>query len=77
MTSPRALLFSLAATVCGFIFAIVVVTDQASSTPTSPVDVVMAPSHVSVVAQDVSDLNAVPFTVALEPAASHFQLQAR
>ena len=77
MTSPRALLFSLAATVCGFIFAIVVVTDQASSTPTSAVDVAMAPSHVSVVAQDVSDLNAVPFTVALEPAASHFQLQAR
>ena len=77
MTSPRALLFSLAATVCGFIFAIVVVADQASSTPTSAVDVAMAPGHVSVVAQDVSDFNAVPFTVALEPAASHLQLQVR
>ena len=52
MTSPRALFLSIAATVCGFILALVGVIGQASHAATPVVDAAMAPSTVAVVAQD-------------------------
>ena len=70
MTSPFALLLSIAGTVCVFILALIGIIADAASAPTPAVDAAMAPSTVAVVAQDVSHDDPVPYTVALEPAAS-------
>ena len=70
MTSPRALLLSLAATVCGFVLALVAVVGQASNAATPVVESALAPSTVAVVAQEITPGHPVPFTVALEPATS-------
>ena len=70
MTSPRALLLSIAATMCCFIITLILVAGQASTAPTSAVDAAMAPGIVSAVAKDVGRVDPVAYTVALEPAAS-------
>jgi hypothetical protein len=71
MTSPRALFLSLAATVCGFALALAVVIGGASSAATPVVETAMASSTVAVVAQEISQVESVPFTIALGAAASY------
>lgn len=71
MTSPCALLLSIAATVCGFIITLVAVVGQASIAPTPAGGTAMAPGIVSTVVQEVSHVDPVTFVVAVEPAASH------
>jgi hypothetical protein len=73
MTSPFALLLSIAGTVCMFILALIGIIADAAVAPSSAVGAAMAPRTVAVVAQDVSHGEAVTYTVALEPAASHTQ----
>ena len=54
MTSPRALLLSIAATLCGFVLALVAVVGQASTARHPRGGVALAPSTVAVVAQEIS-----------------------
>ena len=68
MTSPRALLCSLAATVCGFVLVLVVVIGQASQAATPVVASATVFSPVSVVAQEIRDVEPVAWTVAWESA---------
>ena len=77
MTSPRILLLSIAATVCGFILALVGVIGQASIAHTPAGGTARAPGIVSAVTQDVSHGDPVPFAVALEPAARRPHARAR
>jgi hypothetical protein len=70
MTSPRALFFSIAATICGFALVLVVVAGQASHAAAPVVRAALAPSTVSVVAQEVRHVAPVTLTVAWEPGAS-------
>jgi hypothetical protein len=71
MTSPFALLLSMAGTACIFIIALVGIIADATIAPTPAAGATMAPRIVSAVAQDVSHGDPVAYTVALEPAASH------
>jgi hypothetical protein len=68
MTSPRALFLSLAATICAFAFALVVISSQASQAATPVVASAHAPSTVAVVAQELSQDESVAWTVVWEPA---------
>ena len=70
MTSPHMLLLSLAATVCGFVLALVAVIGQASNSATPVAESALAPSSVVVVAQEVNHVDSVAYAVALAPAAS-------
>ena len=70
MTSPFALLLSIAGTVCMFILALIGIIADATIAPTPAVGAAMAPSTVAVVAQDVRHGDPVPYTVAQAPAAS-------
>jgi len=70
MNSPRTLVLSIAATACGFILALVTVIGQASSAAT-PVVANQASSTVAVVAQEISQVESVPYMVAWQPTASH------
>ena len=67
MTSPFALLFSIAGTVCMFILALVGIIADASNAPTVAIETAMASSTVAVVAPDVSHGDPVPYTVAQAP----------
>ncbi len=67
MTSPFALLLSIAGTGCMFIIALVGIIADASSAPTPAVGAAMASSTVAVVAQDVSHGDPFPYTVAQAP----------
>ena len=69
MTSPFALLLSIAGTVCMFILALIGIIADATIAPTPAVGA-MASSTVAFVAQDVSHGDPVPFTVAQAPATS-------
>jgi hypothetical protein len=71
MTSPRTLFVSIAATVCAFALALVVIASQASIAATPAVGPTQALSTAAVVAQDASHGDPVPVTVAQAPAASH------
>jgi hypothetical protein len=73
MTSPFALLLSIAGTVCMFILALIGIIADATIAPTPAVGAALAPSTVAVVAQAVSHVAPVPYTVAQAPAASHSQ----
>ena len=73
MTSPFALLLSIAGTVCMFILALIGIIADATIAPTPAVGAALAPSTVAVVAQDVSHVAPVPYTGAQAPAASHSQ----
>jgi hypothetical protein len=68
MTSPRALFLSLAATVCGFALALVVIISQASQATTPVVASTHASRSVAVVAQELSQDESVAWTVVWEPA---------
>jgi len=70
MTSPRALFLSLAATICAFAFALVVISSQASQAATPVVASAHAPSTVAVVAQELSHDESIAWTVVWAPAAS-------
>jgi hypothetical protein len=70
MTSPRVLLFSIAATLCSFLFALVTIASQASSSATPIVGATQASSSGAVVAQEISHDAPVAWTVAWVPAAS-------
>ena len=70
MTSPFALVLSIAGTVFGFIIALVGVIADAAIAPVPTDSATMAPSIVWAVAQDESHGDPVAVTVALEPAAS-------
>ena len=70
MTSPYALLLSIAGTACMFIIALVGIIADASSAPMPAIETAMASSTVATVAQDVRQVDPVAYTVALEPAAS-------
>ena len=69
MTSPYALLLSIAGTVCMFILALIGIIADASIAPTPAIEAAMIPSTVAV-AQDVSHVDPVAFTVAQGPATS-------
>ena len=71
MNSPRALLFSIAATACSFIIALVGIIAAASNAATPAVAIEAAPAIVSTVAQDVRDIEPVTWMVAVEPVTSH------
>jgi hypothetical protein len=70
MTSPFALLLSIAGTVCMFILALVGIIADATVAPSSTVGAAPAPSTVAVVAQDVSQDEPVPYSVVQAPATS-------
>ena len=70
MTSPFALLLSIAGTVCMFILALIGITADASIAPTAVVEAAMAPGTVAVVAQDVSHGDPVLYMVVQAPATS-------
>jgi hypothetical protein len=70
MNNPRTLVLSIAATACGFILALAAVIGQASHAATPLVEVAMTPAIVSSVAQEISQVESVTWTVAWEPAAS-------
>jgi hypothetical protein len=70
MTSPYALLLSIAGTVCMFILALIGIIADATFAPTPAVGDTMARGHVSVVAQDVSHVAPVTYAVALQSAVS-------
>jgi hypothetical protein len=70
MTSPFALLLSIAGTVCMFILALIGIIADATIAPTPAVGAALAPSTVAVIAQAVSHGDPVPYTVAQAPAAS-------
>ena len=69
MNSPHALILSLAATVCGFALVLVLIASQASHAATPVVEVALAPTTVSIVAQEVTLVDSIAWTVALDPAA--------
>ena len=71
MTSPFALLLSIAGTVCMFILAMIGIIADATIAPTPAVDAAMASSTVAIVAQDVSHGDPVPYLVAQAPDTSH------
>ena len=73
MNSPRTLFFSIAATACGFILALVGVISQASNAASPVVEVAVSPAIVAEVVQDVSHVDPITFAVALESATSHPQ----
>ena len=68
MTSPRALFLSIAATVCGFALALVLVASQASIASTPVVSATTDSRFVAVVAQEISHAAPVALTVAWRPA---------
>jgi hypothetical protein len=70
MTSPRALFLSLAATVCAFALALVVVIGQASQAATPVVASAYTPRTVAVVEQALSHDESVAWTVVWQPVAS-------
>jgi hypothetical protein len=70
MTSPFALVLSMAGTACIFIIALVGIIADAASAPTPAESEATAHSLVATVAQDVRYGDPVLYTVALEPAAS-------
>ena len=70
MTSPFALLLSIAGTVSMFILALIGIIADAAIAPTPAVDAAMASNTIAVVAQDVSQNDSIPFTVAPAPATS-------
>ena len=77
MTSPFALLLSIAGTVGMFILALIGIIADATIAPTPAVGDAMAHSLVVAVAQDVSHVDPVTYTVALESAASGRQARGR
>jgi len=70
MTSPFALVLSIAGTVGMFILALIGIIADATIAPTPAVGAASAPSAVAVVAQEVSHGDPVFFTVAQAPATS-------
>jgi hypothetical protein len=70
MTSPFALLLSIAGTVCMFILALIGIIADATIAPTPAVGAALAPNTVAVVAQVVSHRDPVPYTVAQAPTTS-------
>ena len=66
MTSPFALLLSIAGTVCMFVLALIGIIADATVAPSPAVGAAMAPRTVAV-AQDVSHGDPVPYTVAQAP----------
>ena len=76
MTSPYALLLSIAGTVCMFILALIGIIADATIAPTA-VDTAMASSTVAVVAQDVRHGDPVPYSVALVPDTSRAAARGR
>ena len=70
MTSPFALMLSIAGTVCMFILALIGIIVDATIAPTPADDATMAHGIVSTVDQDVNHVDPVAYTVALEPAAN-------
>jgi hypothetical protein len=70
MTSPRTLFASIAATVCAFALALVVIASQASIAATPVVGPTQALSTAAVVAPDANHGNLLPVTAAQAPAAS-------
>ena len=70
MTSPFALLLSIAGTVCMFILALIGIVADASTASTPAVEAAMVPSTIAVVVQDVSHSAPVTFSVAQAPATS-------
>ena len=77
MTSPHALVLTLAATLCSFILALVAVVGRRVYPAHTRGGAAMIPSTVAVVAQEVSHADPVPFTVAREPATSRPQARGR
>jgi hypothetical protein len=71
MTSPFALLLSIAGTVCMFILALIGIIADATIAPTPAVGAAMAARTVAVVAQDVSHGDPVLYTVAQAANTSH------
>jgi hypothetical protein len=67
MTSPYALLLSIAGTVCMFILTLIGIIADATIAPTPAVDTAMASSTVAVVTQDVSHGDPVLYSVAQVP----------
>ena len=67
MTSPYALLLSIAGTVCMFIIALVGIIAEPSSALTPAIETAMASSTLAVVVKDVSHGDPVPYTVAQAP----------
>jgi len=72
MTSPYALLLSIAGTVCMFILALIGIIADASIAPTPAVEAALAPSTVAV-AQQVRHIDSVTYSLAPVPAASNAQ----
>ena len=70
MTSPFALMLSIAGTVGMFILALIGIIADATIAATPAVDAAMASTTVAVVAQDVSHGDPVLYTVAQAPATS-------
>jgi hypothetical protein len=70
MTSPFALLLSIAGTVCMFVLALIGIIADATVAPSPAVGAAMAPRTVAVVAQDVSHGDPVLYTVAQAPVTS-------
>jgi hypothetical protein len=70
MTSPFALLLSIAGTVCMFIVALIGIIADAAVAPTPTVGMAVTPGIVAAVEQEVSYVDPVANAVALEPAAS-------
>jgi hypothetical protein len=68
MTSPRALCLSLAATVCGFALALVLIASQASTAATPVVSATTGSSTVAVVAQEIGHAEPALVMVAWESA---------
>ena len=73
MTSPFALMLSIAGTVCMFVLALIGIIADATVAPSPAVGAAMAPRTVAVVAQDVSHGDPVLFAVDQAPATSHTQ----
>ena len=70
MTSPHALFLSLAATVCAFALALVAIVSHASDSVTPVGGTATVPSTIAVIAQEISHVDSVAWTVAVAPAAS-------
>lgn len=70
MTSPFALLLSIAGTVCMFILALIGIIADATIASTPAAEAALAPGTVAVVAQEVRPVAPVAFTVAQAPATS-------
>ena len=69
MTSPHALFLSLATTVCAFALALVAIVSQAFGSVTPVGETATVPSTVAVVAQEISHVDSVAWTVAVAHAA--------